>query len=115
MHLHLEPLGDFEGEPAAGHPGLAENGSDRSREAWRSQLDRRDVHADNGHMLACQEFLAHHAYHPAAEIEDGPGPLGNRHEEARRDGRAVQHLQPHQGLDRVNAAGGDVTYGLIDQ
>ncbi len=20
MHLHLEPLGDFEGEPAAGHP-----------------------------------------------------------------------------------------------
>ena len=85
MHLHLESFGDFEGQPAAGYAGLAQDGRDRSREAGRLELDRRDVDADDADMVVRQQLAAHRSYCPAPELQDGAGSLRDGNEQARRN------------------------------
>ena len=98
MHLHLEPFGDFEGQPAAGYAGLAKDCRNRRREPGRLELDRRDVDADDTDVVVHQQLAAHRSYCPAPELQDGAGSLRDGNEQARR------HRVPSSILRRIRAS-----------
>ena len=115
MHLHLQSFGDFEGQPAAGYAGLAQNGRNRSCEAGCLELNWRDVDADDTDVVVRQEFAAHCSYCPAPEFQDRAGSFRDGNEQARRNGCAIQHFEAHQSLEGFNSARCDILDRLINE
>jgi hypothetical protein len=66
-------------------------------------------------VIVDKQFAAHGLYRPAAEIENGAGPLGDRNEQAWRNRGAIQHRQAHQRLDGIDLAGRHVRDRLVDE
>ncbi|MOA12571.1 hypothetical protein D3C78_1325810 [compost metagenome] len=115
MHFHVDAFGDFEGEPVAGNAGLHENGRDRGGKTRIFQLHRRDVDADDSHLVIGQYLFADGLDGPQAQFHDRAGALGNRNENTGCNRVPVQQAKPHQRFDPRGLIGRDVENRLVDE
>ena len=111
-------LGDLQHQPVGVDAGFVEGVQQFLDEVRLAELQGRQVHRH--HEVALEGLHPHRGparlqQHPAAQLDDHPGLLGQGHELVGGDETPFRVLPAHQGLDAVHAAGAQVHDRLVDE